>query len=312
MSQSRARYDIGESPEIMTATLGELRNELSIGLLSNGVRQRTFELHDFRSSHDFEIADLREKNKSQSAPAAANEVLAVLVKSIGSTSFERMDIEQRKAFLGMMSLGDVQQMYLVLRRLSMGAGFDIAYECPGCSTEDKPHKLRPQFNLDKIEILTLEETAEKPLPAQVAWYVPLRDGLTIKRGEKVVQSSGIWMRPIPWAAIVELGGLPTASARKRELLRYAVLDTEPSIAVGGAPVAITDAELNSMSKYDLARLEYVYENESPGPQLVLSPPPCDRCKLVVKQPLNWSFDSFFGYSTPLPARKKKFSTSSSS
>jgi hypothetical protein len=311
---ARLRYEIDELPEIMTATLGEMRNELSVGIVSGGVRHRNFELHDFLSKHDFEIADLNDKRKARSTLAKAENVLCILVKQVGPVSFESMSIDERRAFLSTMTMGDVIQMYIALRRLSLGNKFVYPYDCPGCSTEEKPYRLEPEFDLDEIEILTLEEAPGKPLPTQIAWHVPLKDGITLTRGGKTIKATGIWMRIIPWGAVSRLPGMPGNGARRREMLRYAILDTEPSSSVKGEPLYIHDEELGLFSEYDLKHIEWVYENYSPGVFLSLTTPPCTNadCRLQIRQPLIWDFDSFFAYSAPQLQRKRKFSKSSSS
>jgi hypothetical protein len=285
------RYPVGERTNLIFTTLGEAGQVLPIGVLGpDGRRTRDFELRNFTFSEEQEIADIQDKNKALTVSGLTSEILALLVTRVGHVDFRPMSTDARKAFLAGMFMPDVLQIYVCLRRVTMGPMLTVKIKCLNCERQ-----FDAEFNLDEMPVRLLGPTT----PLQIQWHVELQEGLRKKTraGERLVK--GLWVRPMYWGGMVAISGGISAGARKAETLRQGLVDGEPTLSVGGEPVPFADADLKTVGKFDYEKLVASLEDDTPGPQLVLETIcPSPTCRFNLIQPINWFYDSFFRFSRP--------------
>jgi hypothetical protein len=303
------RYEIGQYPELYTTTLGELRETLPLGIIDErtGVRYRDFECRELFARDEFEISDVAEERKLVSQPEVATEILCRGLKRIGPHVLEDMKEDARRAFVLNLSHADAIYAYVVLRRRNIGPELILPISCPMCTK-----KYEPRYNLDHLEVLTLEGRRDEEgrevegIPKQLIWCTPLREPKALKRGDRVIHATGIWFRMAPWHVVQGLPGIPTISKRRREFIKLAFFDTEPSCSQIGESPILTDAEVDSLGLLDLGNLEASVDENTPGIRMsVESTCPDPRCKHFFRASINWSYDGFFRPSRPSLRRKRR-------
>lgn len=263
-----------EPVEFKKITLAELGANLPCGVVSAGQRVKPFRLRPWRLKDEKHLGQLRDK-RGQRVGAFATEVLAYMVQTVGPHAFDAMAPVERKMVLSGMYMADILYMYLYLRYEALGSDEPVPMMlvCPHCRQQS-----RFDADLGSMEVETVSEGA-----LDLRWIDQLRDGIEIEGQMR----QNLWLQPLVWSSVegLDMG----AGARAVPYIQASICGAE---GCSRNPFAITESELDEMTKFDMEGLATSIGSRAPGPVMIIKTD-CPKCRLELTQMLDWGYDSFF-------------------
>lgn len=262
-------------------TLKEQGAKLPIGIVDND-RQvlRDFSIKRWTAKQERELGRLRQENKALSMPDHIALVLAVLCEKIGPYDFSSMKkLAEKKLAISQMFSGDVFYVYCYIRCQSLGSflGFDV--ECPACG--EKYSSETDLMDMTNIIADNLDETI---------WEYSLLEPFMFRE----VEAKTFRVGQTFWHSLekAEIEGRLDVEGGKMAMLAGAIR----SIKEFPAEVQPVIEELDDMGKRDIVALVDEMNERHFGPDMRLITQ-CPKCKTDNIQPINWSYQSFFGSSS---------------
>ena len=181
-------------------------------------------------------------------------------------------------------MSDVFYVYMMARISSLGKDLVAGATCPNPSCNWFGNLT---YDLNTLDVKCLESS--KDLETWVELKKPFqgRDGKTIK---------SVRVGPCRGGALTKPGVL---QSKMNELEYYTLMDAIYGINGDGAtPYTFTENELDEMERIDRTRINIISDRCSAGFDFK-TVSKCPKCDSAIINPLDWTFDHFFGDSVPL-------------
>lgn len=271
--------DNPQEKKTVKTTLKELGPNLPLGVINGAELSKAIKVKPWRMKEEKELGKLRDENRSENSARWATIVLATMCPQLGELDLASMDMNKRIIHIGQMSMGDVMYAYFWLRYQSLGPSVPMEIACPNCRKEFTLHA-----DLESLIIRTSESYDD------TLWEYDLRDPFEL-RGSQV---NGFVISPARWNAIEtqNTAGALDVGAAKSSVIRGSI----HSVKGIGEALALTDSDLDEMTKFDLESLTTLIDERHIGPDLAVEDK-CEQCKRPFRMSLDWSYDSFFGISS---------------
>lgn len=227
-----------------------------------------------------ELGELRKQNSELNLGEWISMLLGEMCSTIGPHDLRKMSQPERQLFVSQLSMPDVLYVYFWLRYCSLGPELRINMECPF-------HDYKFWWTGDlRTLIVRVPHDFES-----ACWDFEAKDGVEL-RGKEVRRFR---CGPPVWGDIeaAGLGRRINAGKLKAAMIRASVREIE------GEAIALSDEELDEMTKRDVERMIYLVDENSMGPDLKLEAR-CDspKCERDFVTSLDWSYESFFSTSSP--------------
>jgi hypothetical protein len=263
-------------------TLGKLGRKLPIGFIAGDKLDKTLGLVDFKLKHERALARIRAEGIS--GIRYAQYALALLVSRMGPHSFTEQQPATNELVVSQMYMPDVLYAFFMVRREALGKDFAFNVECPRCTTDGKPTLSPITADLDTLEVNLVTD------PKQLEWTIELRDGVMIGGSNRKI----LKVQPPIWGQLdSEAQGSGIDAYQTLNILRASLVSVEGL----ETPPVLTDEDADEMSRYDVALIESSYEDNIPGPVMLLEAQ-CHKCRARINRPLNWLSPDFFSVASP--------------
>lgn len=253
--------------------------ELGTRLASNTNRDGAFAFKRWTLGLERQIAkDLLALPASANSFAPMRVVLENALLHYNGQSFDgSVPQAERRLAIEKAWFSDLLVAWLQCRREALGDELVFTVLCHRCKAELED----VQANLGDIVVNVTDD------PHDMSWSVDLRDGIPVfgKIGKHVI------MQPMRWSAY--------ASATREELATGEAIVRGSVAQIEGAPspLILMPSDLAEISKYDLELLLAAANEQSIGPELVVSLD-CPHCHATdLKYPIDWEYEGFFGSSS---------------
>lgn len=273
-----------------TITLQELGNNLPIP--SEAGRQ-AFNFKVWRLPEEKKISELRNKHKNLGK--FVRETFEFMLTDLGGKKVDAMNDNERKLMLNQMPFANIFYMWMYLRYEALGEKLKMApIDCPHCAGEVKD--IVADLNSLEIKCAGFKETedggwAEEEKAARTADY-KLKKPMQI--GDVTVHS--IRFGFTPWDAMERLPVNERNFGTIKEAMMAASIQGGLAEESKDMLPLQKDLVLKSLSKRDIEGYYDALDSHNGGPVLAMTIP-CPHCGKEFMQPLNWTYEYFFGNSS---------------
>jgi hypothetical protein len=283
-------------------TVRELGAQLPVGFPQpDGSLAKAFTLRPYKSRIDRHIGHWEEANRDQfgsdQGKALAMKVakfVSLIVESVGGKPLALTEDgdspEERQVEIAQWAFADVLYVYFFARINSLGEQLSVDAACSACGTQYTGDNSLI-FDLREADVRLVEKVEEMDLWYEVRKPFRLRDKKTMCKSVRIA--------PMRWVTMMQPGVLSGSAMGQ---LGYRML-ADSICGVnndGSAPYDFTDQEMDEVEKIDRVAIDRLAEQVGGGLSLrtVVT---CDKkdCAQPISNPLNWSWDHFFGESVPL-------------
>lgn len=263
-------------------TIKELGPVLPLGVESGGEYHKGFSVKPWRMKEERELGALRDNNKDATVFQYVGMVLSAMLQQLGPYDFtkEGVKFEQKRVWVGQLTMGDVFYAYVWLRIQTLGADLGLNVRCPGCSRSIENFTA----DLNSVEVTTAENMD------QACWEYHLH--VPFQARGKLVKT--LVIGPPRWNALEMLQGPGGYGTAKPAVIRASIMGLGTKEEAD--PLVITDSELDDMSKRDIEALVKQINDKTVGPNMAVEGQ-CPHCKVDFRQPIDWGYDNFFGDSS---------------
>jgi len=265
---------------VRTATLADLGYNLPLGIPTGAVLAKAFAFRPYTMAQDKAIARDFEANADSTEAAKVTSTLKHLLVTLGDMDLSEAKPEEVEAHVKGMFFGDVMFAYVMARVASLGKGLSFPYRCPFCGT---PFVFEGDLTTIRVRAFDTPESLEQFVTLPVPWK--LRDKAVTR----------LLLRPSPWGMIE--GKMHTPVHYQAAIMQGAILgaDDKEDGPLDGERLRLTPFEVDSMPKRIINFLNDEVARTNGGPELsVRTTCPSPGCKRELDQPLDWSYESFFG------------------
>lgn len=279
---------------MQTTTLKEWGARLPIGFPKGKGLEKTFALRPFKAKVERHLGNWKEANggkynAGQLLAMQTAKLLSLLISQAGSTQLAVADdgdssaaseLEIHKWFFS-----DVMYAYIFSRVQSLGSELESPVVCPmnSCGFSGMG-----QFDLNSVEVTVADSVEELYSWVDLQRPFLLRDGQT--------QCKSVRVGPVRWATMTKPGVLAG------NMSAIALSSLQDSICAVNRkedqPYQLSESELDEMEKIDRVRIDRLAGKASAGVDLNTTMK-CPQCGAPIVNPLDWTYDSFFGSSLPL-------------
>lgn len=274
------------SPKFKTMTVAELGAVLPLGPLGpDGKHQRLIDVRPWRMKEEKVLGRRREQDDKRNMGKYVSIVLATMCTKLAGGDWSELkedDTADRELVVSQMWMGDVFYAYIYLRMRVMGNELLMTLTSPY-----KPH-------LDVFTWTGDLSSVEVKVPENIEdcmWTYQLRDPFTI-RGKQITR---LVMGPPRWYHVEEMGDTTVGAAKG--VVIHSSIHTVPEIQEG--EIGLGPDEIDEMGKLDIEHLTNQLNEKGFGPQMQVEAV-CPYTKKTFNTPIDWSFDQFFGISSPSP------------
>lgn len=266
----------------LVSTLHTQGPQLPIGTLDGitGELHKTLVPRRWNLKLEKQLGKLRDENKDAGARFAAM-VIATLYERVGGLAFDEAGPKDKHAWnkalmsISQMWFPDVLYAFVWLRRQVAGSEIDVNLACPFCGTV-----VTLRADIDTMDVTSVAKIED------AYWEYKLSDPITI-RGKAVER---LRMQPTRFSALENT----PADAQDAGTMKSAIIWHSIKEVIGQEGIALTENELEDMSKRDIEMITDKIDSTSPGPDMSVSHT-CLKpgCKREFTRALNWSYDNFF-------------------
>jgi hypothetical protein len=277
---------VAEQPPVPDATvflkpdpvpLGEVGQQLPIGVLRDGSLHRGFALGRFTTRTERELDEMRRANQGPlTNPEWVTRVLMRQLQRFGPYDFQALTEPERRIALAQSWLVDVMYAILWMRIGALGPEIRFSLKCARCGTEFKA-----PANLEQLDVRVA------PGPNALARRFSFRDGITVKGREYRTAL----VDPPRWQTMLIPPKKGQINGLELSILLGGIRHVEHEDGTIAQP---TTEDLDELSKYDLEHLRRFIDEETYGPDMTLtSVCPNEQCGHETNHGVDWSWDFFF-------------------
>lgn len=276
-------------------TIRKLGPQLPIGMpTEDGKLSKGFEIRPYKSRIDRHLGLWREANANKSLAYLVTEYVAMILKSIGNRAFaldkDGTPTDETRFDISQLFFADVMYIYVWSRITELDPYIVKPVKCPVCQTVTPSAR----FDLQDADVLVVESIDE------MEKWVDLRKGFAL-RG-KGGTAKRLKLHPVKWLVMhhdgVAGGSVSGASFVQ---LQHSITGVNGS----DEPYMVMESELDDLHKVDALLLEKETDRVSAGLNMQTSincpgdPDEEKECGFEIVEPLDWTFDTFFGSSFDL-------------
>lgn len=287
-----------QKPEFTIQTVAELGHVLPIGQIDKrGVLQKGFAFREEMSWQiDKAVARYKKQLKEAGQPGTklVTKVLALMLTDLCGESFDHneSDSEEKAAqkILRVSScyMADVWYMWLCLRIQEIGEDLVLPFRhlAPNCNFFGKS-----KYDLSTMKVVCTSDIGALARQANLIKGIKFRDGTIFKQLE--VHPLNFFVMESPEAM---------EASEEESLLKLLFIEKGARAIVTNpktketSPVNLDSREIGSLRKIDIEVLHAETRKLDIGPSLI-SEVKCGGCEIELKQPIDWTYDSFFSLSS---------------
>lgn len=262
-------------------TLAQLGPTLPIGFhVSSGSPVREFSMRPWRTREERAMAKFKKPgmNPAQHLSMVLSCMLTRFYTAEWADIPEReKDINTRRVQIGQAFAGDALYAYCYLRREALGNTIPFNVKCPSCD-----NKWTFTADLDTLEVTVVDDLDS------LSWEYNLVTPVTI-RGKMVTKFR---MTAPRWGAMEQSVVTGQEATAKIAVVKSAIVGFNDDTTA----LAVTDNDIDDITKRDLEQLVLGIDNHHIGPNMSLEGE-CGKCNRVFRMPLDWRYDNFFSASS---------------
>lgn len=224
------------------------------GVYSNGKWETEVELRELTGSDEEALARFKE------SADFFNGVVVYGVARIGSIDLTELPFAERSSVLAGLLIGEREQLFLQIARITYGDEKELTHTCPSCQSE-------------AVTTMLISEDIKAP---------EMEDPYTLTKTMKTVKGVEITYRLATGADQMTIVQNKGASLAEQNTLILAECITK----VGGDPVVDPMSTARNLSMGDRQKLLQKLVEDQPSPDLNL-PIPCIKCGFEMILPLSW-------------------------
>lgn len=262
--------------------LAEFGKKLPIGFKdAKGALHRDFDLVPWDFELEEALGDIVEKHPEMPMGQYLSEVVGHSVARVGTIDLTKLKRSEKRLLVYQMFYADVLYMYVHVRIGALGSELKMdSFPCKGCKKPIRDYV----GDLDSIEVKGLEG------PPRVE--VELRRPVDIagKKRRALVVGGLRW-------AFMETDDptiLSNPAKMKMQTLNYGVCGAEG--LPDGTPVVFDREIMRAMDPRDINRVVAAIDEANGGAVMQIEGR-CPKCKAKFVEPIDWSYDDFFGRSS---------------
>jgi len=283
-------------------TVRELGAQLPVGFpQQDGTLAKAFTLRPYKSRIDRHIGLWEEANRDQFGTDQGMQLamkvakfVSLIVESVGGKQLTLTEDgnspEEREVEIAQWAFADVLYVYFYARLNSLGDQMSVDVACPSCNREYTGDDSLV-FDLRDADVRLIEKPSEMDFWYKMKRPFRLRDKKTVCEQVRIA--------PMRWVTMQQPGVLSGSAMGQ---LGYRMLADCICGINGNAsqPYDFTDHEMDEMEKIDRVAIDKLAERVGGGLDLRVTVK-CDNkdCQQPITNPLNWTWDHFFGESVPL-------------
>lgn len=275
-------------------TLREQGAKLPIGIVDDsGVLHKDFSIKRWTAKQERELGKIRQENKALTMPEHIALVLSVLCDKVGPHDFTKMDkLAQKQLAISQMFSCDVFYLYCYIRCQSLGSLLSFDVVCPLCGKEYH----------SETDLLEMTNNVADGV-SETLWEYELIEPFEFRGVEiKTLNIGPTYWHSLEKAEVegrldIESGKMAMIVGSIRGFKEFTVKDIVPVVE-----------ELDDMGKRDIVKLVDDMNGKYFGPDMRLFTV-CEKCKNENIQPIDWSYQSFFG-SSSLSTKRGSLSSNS--
>lgn len=280
MQETQSTAPINELPKPTTkiVLLKDLGPTLPVGVHEGHVLLKDMDPKPWKLKQERELGELRARHKDANVAQYVGMVLSTMYRNLGGSSFDDMNMSERRGRVGRMFMADVFYAYLWLRCVSISNELVTHITCPFCS-----FKFELKADLSTTEITTADDIAA------LQWRYDLMDPFDVQDN----RITYFMMGPAKWRSIEAgaLGGGLNTGAAKAMIIRGSI-EKVPELMKG----ALSEQDLDEMTKRDLEAVTAEIDRHGAGPDMSIEDR-CRRCNNDFRISIDWGYDSFFASSS---------------
>lgn len=271
-------------------TIGEWGARFPIGIPVDGGLLKTFELRPFKAKHDRFLGIWKEANdgkysEGQFIAALVAKVVSMICDRVGSVSMpvtvdgDSPDVSELKVYDW--HFADVMYLYFFSRIKSLGSQMKVSLRCPNVPCM---YSGEASFDLNEADVRVAET------PDELRYKYKLEEPILLR--DKETRASEVTLAPIKWSTMTK-PGVVGGSIGSVDLASL----QDSIVEVNGQGYLLAQPEIDELSKLDFVRINQKSEDASAGIDL-RTKVCCPECGFLIQNPLDWSYDYFFGRSLP--------------
>lgn len=266
---------------IRLPSLAEFGKKLPIGFKdAKGVTHRDFQLVEWDFELEEVLGDIVEKHPEMPIGQYLSEIVGHGVSHVGQIDVTKMKRSERRLLVHQMYYADVVYMYVWIRIGALGKELRLdKFPCKGCKKQ-----------IDYVgDLLSIEVKGLEGPPSVV---VELKKGM--KYGGEYRKK--VTVGGLRWSFMEtdDPTVLSNPAKMKLQTMNHGLIGVEGTIE--GAPVIITREVLRSMDPREINRVISEIDEANGGAAMQIEGK-CPKCKSDFVEPIDWSYDDFFGRSS---------------
>lgn len=272
-------------------SLQDLGNQLPIPAKEG---RQSFNFKVWRLPEEKKISELRGKHKNLGK--FVRETFEFMITELGGKKFESMSDGDRKLLINQMPFANVFYMWMYLRYEALGEKLKMApLECPHCNGEVKD--IVADLNSLEVKCSGFKHDEEKDTWSEET-DVPRTHDYILKKPITVgeVTVTAIRFGFTPWDAMERLPSHERNFGTIKEAMMAASIQGGLAEESKDLLPLQKDLVLKNLSKRDIEGYYDALDAFNGGPVLAMQIP-CPHCDKEFHQPLNWTYEYFFGNSS---------------
>lgn len=273
-------------------TLQELGNQLPI--LNQAGDRESFSFKVWRLPEEKKISELRNKHKNLGK--FVREVFEYMLTEIGGKKRESFSDGEIKLFLNQQPFANIFYMWMYLRYDALGEVLKMApLNCPHCDGEVKD--VTADLNSLEVKCNGFDDEGN-PIPADKKATIVRHFDYSLKKPIQIgdVNVHAIRFGFTPWDAMERLpANERNFGSIKESMMSASLMGGLAEESKDLLPLQ-KDLVLKSLAKKDIEGYYDALDKHNGGPVLAMTIP-CPHCGKEFVQPLNWTYEYFFGSSS---------------
>lgn len=276
---------------MIVTTLKEWGPRFPIGFPSKDSLAKDFSLRPFKARIDRHLGNWKEANGArynagQLLAMQTAKLLSLLVSKAGGADLSLLDDGDSSAAselaIQKWFFSDVLYAYVFARVQNLGPELEAPLSCP---MQNCKFSGVGQFDLNTVEVRAAETRSDLTSWVDMKRPFLLRDGTMCK---------SVRVDPIRWSSMTRPGVM---SGNMGAIALASLQDAIGAVNRKDEAYTLIESELDEIEKIDRVRIDRIAGGLVAGVDMTTTIP-CPKCKAPIVNPLDWTYDFFFGSSLP--------------
>jgi len=258
--------------EKKSLALKELKNRLPIETEGKTVY---FTFKDWTFKEEEIIAKM--KKKSPSMGRFINDVLSMMLDTVGGEDFSGKDDNQKVLYINQQAMGNVLYMYLYLRYDQMGEELRLDFKCPFCGADISNYIT----DIGDIDVDCKFGEFDKYVEYK------LHKPITLENGDQLVEKLKIGIAK--WDVMEKA---QDENDNEAQMKKYSYKHSIQGVVGIDRFIDVSEI-ITKMKKRDIEKIGNFIAEHNGGPS-VQAEVLCSKCDNKFWKQIDWSYDHFFG------------------